>query len=66
MMQSSAQIADPKLSLDDLPRLGERLQLPAGWKYQTRALDRDYALTAEGMAYVINDDLYNPYQRRPK
>ena len=29
-------------------------------------LDRDYALTAEGMAYVVNDDLYNSYQRRPK
>lgn len=66
MMQSYAQIADPKLSLDDLPRLGERLQLPAGWKYQTRTLDRDYALTAEGMAYVVSDDLYNSYQRRPK
>ena len=66
MMQSYAQIADPKLSLDDLPRLGERLKLPAGWKYQTRTLDSDYALTAEGVAYVIQDDLYNSYQRRPK
>jgi hypothetical protein len=65
MMQSYAQIADPNLSLDDLSRLGERLKLPAGWKYQTRKLDSDYALIAEGVAYVVQDDLYNSYQRRP-
>ena len=66
MMQSYSQIADPKLSLADLPALGKRLKLPAGWRYQTRTLTADYALKADGIAYVINDDLYNSYQRRPK
>ena len=65
MMQSYAQIADPKLTADDLASLGGRLKLPKGWRYGTRTLDADYALKADGVAYVINDDLYNSYQRRP-
>lgn len=66
MMQSYAQIADPKLSIGDLLQLGRRLKLPAGWTYRTRTLATDYALQANGTAYVINDDLYDSYQRRPK
>jgi hypothetical protein len=66
MMQSYAQIADPKLTMADLPKLGERLKLPKGWKFQTRVLDADYALTADGTAYVINDELYNSYQREQR
>lgn len=64
MMQSYAQIVDPKLSIANLPKLGERLKLPKGWRFQTRLLEADCALTAEGVAYVINDELYNSYQRR--
>jgi hypothetical protein len=66
MMQSYAQIVDPKLSIDDLPGLGRRLKLPKGWTFRTQTLDADYALVADGTAYVINDDLYNSYQRRGK
>jgi len=66
MMQSYAQIVDPKLSTDDLPKLGARLKLPKGWSFRTRTLDADYALKADGVAYVINDSLYNSYQRRPR
>jgi hypothetical protein len=66
MMQSYAQIADPTLSIGDLPNLGQRLKLPKGWTYRTRVLDSDYALVADRTTYVINDDLYNSYQRRAK
>ena len=66
VMQSYAQIVDPKLSFADLPKLGERLKLPAGWKYQTRTLTADDAVKANGLAYVVNDDMYNSYQRRAK
>jgi hypothetical protein len=66
MMQSYSQIVDPKLSMEDLPKLGERLKLPKDWKFRTRVLKADYALTADGTAYVINDELYNSYQREPK
>ena len=66
MMQSYAQIVDPTLTADGLAALGSRLKLPKGWTYATRTLDADYALKADGVAYVINDDLYNSYQRRPR
>jgi len=64
MMQSYAQIADATLTMEDLPKLGERLKLPKGWTFRTRVLSEDYALKADGTAYVINDEFYNSYQRR--
>lgn len=63
MMQSYAQITDPGLNLAGLQDLGSRLKLPSGWTYRTRKLDADVELKADGLAYVINDDLYNSYQR---
>lgn len=63
MMQSYAQITDPKLTLADLENLGSRLKLPGGWNYRARRLDADVELKADGLAYVINDDFYNSYQR---
>ncbi len=64
IMQSYAQIKDKNLTIDDLASLGSRLSLPEGWTYSTRTLDEDYELVTTGLAYVINDDLYNSYQRR--
>ncbi|HEX6370752.1 MAG TPA: hypothetical protein VF006_17680 [Longimicrobium sp.] len=64
VMQSYAQIADPTLSINDLPSLGSRLALPEGWSYAPRTLAEDLVLDSNGLAYVINDDLYNAYQRR--
>ena len=64
MMQSYAQIADPALTMDDLGKLGERLKLPQGWTFRTRVLSEDYALKADSTTYVINDEMYNSYQRR--
>ena len=66
MMQAYSQIRDPKLKIDDLPSLGERLALPAGWRYSTRRLKHDLVLTARGKARVIQDDLLNTYQREPR
>jgi hypothetical protein len=66
MMQSYSQIVAPDLSYDQLASLGARLQLPEGWAYSTRVLDEEFQLTTEnsdGIAYVINDDLVNSYQR---
>jgi hypothetical protein len=62
VMQSYAQIKDPALALADLPALGRRLDPPTGWRYQPRKLRRDLALTADGGATVIQDDLQNTYQ----
>lgn len=66
MMQSYSQIVDPNLSYDQLAELGSRLQLPEGWTFSTRVLDEAFSLTTEstgGVAYVINDELLNSYQR---
>lgn len=38
VMQTWSQVVDPNLSRADLPKLGERLNLPAGWSYHTRVL----------------------------
>ena len=64
IMQSYAQIKDKNLAIDDLASLGGSLSLPEGWTYSTRTLDEDYELVTSGLAYVINDDFYNSYQRR--
>ena len=64
VMQSYSQIANPALSMKDLPVLGEQLKLPAGWTYRSRVLDQDLSLVANGVAYVLQDNLSNSYQRR--
>ncbi len=63
VMQSYAAIVDPALTYDDLPGLGARLKLPAGWTYTTRVPDTDLVLKAAGKAIVIQDDLKNTYQK---
>jgi hypothetical protein len=63
VMQSYSQIVDPNLQMSDLIDLGSRLKLPKGWKYQTRIITEQLNLKAEGIAYVISDDLLNSYQR---
>jgi hypothetical protein len=63
IMQSYAQIVDPNLTINELNTLGGRLNLPKGWQYQTRTLDADLELSANGVAYVLQDDLQNSYQK---
>jgi hypothetical protein len=62
-MQSYAQIVDKSLSYADLPTLGGRLKLPAGWRYETMTPDRDLIVGAQGKATVVQDDLQNTYQK---
>lgn len=62
-MQSYTHIVDPTLTIEDLETLGERLELPEGWSYQTRVLSEDSQLVADGLAFVLNDDLMNSYQK---
>lgn len=63
VMQTYAQIVDTKLTYQDLPKLGERLKLPKGWKFQMVTPDKDLVLTATGIAHLVQDDLDNSYQR---
>ena len=63
-MQSYAQIVDPSLNINNLDSLGDRLKLPQGWKYQVKILNKDSKLKANGIAYVLQDDFQNSYQKQ--
>ena len=63
VMQSMSQIIDANQQLHDLATLGERLELPEGWEFNTRILEEDLELVANGIALVITDDLSNTYQK---
>ena len=64
VMQSYSQIVNPNLAMSDLPDLAKQLKLPAGWAYKSRVLDQELSLIANGIAYVLQDNLSNSYQRR--
>ena len=65
LMQSYSQIRDPDLKIGQLKSLGERLDLPSGWRFQTRRLEHGLTLKAHGKARIIQDDLLDTYQREP-
>ncbi|MBU3602029.1 hypothetical protein [Polynucleobacter sp. AM-25C3] len=64
VMQSYSQIENPALTMNDLPDLNKQLKLPKGWVYRSRVLDQNLSLVANGVAYVLQDNLSNSYQRR--
>ena len=62
-MQSYTEMADKSLSYADLPNLGSRLKLPAGWRYEVMKPDADLMLGAKGKATIVQDDLDDTYQK---
>ena len=64
VMQSYSQIVNPNLTVSDLPDLAKQLKLPTGWTYKSRVLEQELSLVANGIAYVLQDNLSNSYQRR--
>ena len=64
VMQSYSQQVDPNLKMSDLPSLGARLKLPAGWSYKTEILQQQLQLNSNGLATVTQDDLDDTYQKR--
>ena len=66
VMQSFSQQKDPTLSLASLPLLGNKLELPAGWKFGSRTLTEDLEIvTVKNPAQVLQDDLGNSYSMIP-
>ncbi|QUR67934.1 hypothetical protein [Mycobacterium spongiae] len=64
VMQTWSQIVDPNLSRADLPKLADRLDLPAGWSYHTRVLTSELRVdTTSRAAKVLQDDLTNSYSQ---
>lgn len=65
-MRSASQHVDPSMTVDKLAALGERLQLPDGWKYQARTLEEDLVVRAQrggAEALIVLDEYENNYQR---
>jgi len=64
IMQTYSQIVDPGLTLAGLPELAGRLDLPAGWRYETRTLtERLRVDTTTRDAHVTQDNFSNSYSR---
>lgn len=62
VMQTYSQTVDKTLALTDLPALGTRLSLPAGWSYRARTPDTAVRVDTTGRAAsVTQDDLANSY-----
>jgi hypothetical protein len=62
VMQTFSQIVDANLTIDDLAGLGQRLNLPPGWRYETRTLTEPLSVdTTNRDAHVTQDDLANSY-----
>jgi len=60
-MQSASQQTTP-LTQQDLPTLGARLTLPAGWTWRTRTLDTTLRVKAANQRQnVVQDELSNTY-----
>lgn len=64
-MQSYSRQADPSLTYSQLPGVGPRLGLPAGWTYRVRRPSENLVLFTNGQAHIVQDALRNTYQRLP-
>ena len=57
---------DPKNSIENLPTLGKRLTLPAGWSFRARKLDKDMTLKSTADSdppnTIVLDQLEGNYQ----
>ena len=63
VMQSYSRKINPDLMIEDLASLGSTLNLPSGWAFQTEILSVDLEVVADGLAFVIQDELENSYQK---
>jgi hypothetical protein len=65
VMQSYTTEVDAELSLEELPELGSKLNLPAGWTYEAKRLTKDLTVDPRnnyGTAHIVRDDLHNAYE----
>lgn len=63
IMQSYSLIIDASMEQSKLSNLEEKLNLPAGWGYETKVLDSELRVPANGEAIVLMDNLSNTYQK---
>ena len=66
VMQSFSQQVDAGLTEADLATLGDRLNLPDGWRFEARTLDADLVIDfGDQPARVLQDELQNSYSQIP-
>ena len=66
VMQAWSEQADPSMSEESLPSLGERLTLPEGWTYSVEVLEEDLVVdTMDTPARVLQDEYMNSYSWIP-
>jgi hypothetical protein len=63
IMQSFSLIKDASMEQSKLSNLEEKLNLPVGWRYESRVLDSELRVPANGEAIVLMDNLSNTYQK---
>ncbi len=65
VLQVITKAKDPTLSIETLDQLGSKLQLPEGWKFEIKVLDKDLSLQPRNVpgteAYIMRDNLGNTY-----
>ncbi len=62
VMQALCMGVDATMSQESLPALGERLTMPNGWAYRTRALEHELVIdTTTSLATVLQDEFENSY-----
>ena len=57
-MQSWSQQVDPNLQESDLPFLATKLDLPQGWKYQTRFLKKELVIDTQNKPAIVSDNIF--------
>jgi len=63
IMQSYSLVIDASMEESKLSNLEEKLNLPVGWRYETRVLDSELRVPANGEAIVLRDNRGNTYQK---
>lgn len=62
VMQTYAQFVNKDINEDMLPKLGDMLSLPLGWRFEAKVLDKDLTVVPAGnVAHVITDDFQDVY-----
>jgi hypothetical protein len=61
------QARDERFPLDELPKLGEKLRLPEGWRFRARTLADDLVLDLKSnqTIYAIGDEFHQYWTRIP-
>lgn len=64
IMQAYTDLVDKSLTQAELPKLGKKLTLPPGWKFEVKTLEKDLTLVPPEphyLAHAVSDEFQNIY-----